>query len=244
MGLLAQFAAAVFRKVGWLSVPALWQLPARALCIVLIFIHLGMAPIALARTSERVKTSGRILVRAAASLPSDTAARFQTVLMVNTPTYATYSYGVLRRLMYGKPYLSRTLVLGSGCHPIKIHRQDEHTLLIRRERGFLAPLGNPNPSHEMSQVLFDQRSTFLTLDRLYRDHTPMTVGQRIKLLGVTVEITEVTHDGRPVEAAFHFAMRLKNRFFRWLHWEDAEYVPFVLPAVGETVTLPAVKIPY
>ena len=40
----------------------------------------------------------------------------------------------------------------------------------------------------------------------------MAVGQRIELMGVSVEITALT---------------------------DGGYAPFVLPAVGETVTLPA-----
>jgi hypothetical protein len=29
-----------------------------------------------------------------------------------------------------------------------------------------------------------------------------------------------------------------------LQWEDGVYVPFVLPAAGETVMLPAAKVPY
>ncbi len=244
MGLLAQFVAAVFQKVNWPSMGALWYLPARALCTFLIVIHLGLAPIAFARTSERFKTNGRFLVRAAASLPSDTTARFQTVVIVNSPTFATYSYSTLMRLMYGDPYLSRTLVLASGSHPIRIHRQDERTLLVRPEGGFLATPCNSQPGGELPQVLFDQRSAYWTLDQLYRDNSPMTIGQRISLIGVTVEVTALTDDGRPAEAAFHFLTKLENPLFRWLHWNHDAYAPFNLPAVGETLTLPPIKISY
>ena len=244
MGLLAQFVSAVWQNVNWPSIRAWGHLPARALCVVLLFIHLGMAPVALARTSEHFKVYGRALGRSAASLPSDTAARFQTVLIVSTPTYAVFTYSVLMRFLYGEPYLSRTLVLGSGSRPLEIHRPDERTLLIRPAGGFLAPLGGSPPGREMALVLFDQRCAFRTLDRLYRDHTPMTVGQRIRLLGVTAEITALTADGRPAEAAFRLGMKLENPLFRWLRWEDGEYVPFVLPAVGEKLTLPAATVSY
>ncbi len=71
----------------------------------------------------------------------------------------------------------------------------------------------------------------------------MTVGEKISLLGVTVEITALTDDGRPAEAAFRFAMTLESPLFRWMQWANGVYAPFVLPAVGETVTLPVATVP-
>jgi len=96
----------------------------------------------------------------------------------------------------------------------------------------------------MERLLFDQRCVLQWVDRLYRDSAPMKIGQKIKLIGVTVEITALTDDGRPAEAAFRFAMKLESLLFRWLQWEDGAYVPFALPAVGETVTLPAATVPF
>lgn len=57
------------------------------------------------------------------------------------------------------------------------------------------------------------------------------------------EVTAITDDGRPAEAVFHFAAALEDPSLRWLQWENGVYVPFVLPAVGETLTLPAVTVP-
>jgi len=244
MGLLAQFIAAVLQRVDWLPMRARWRLPSVGLCVVLIMIHLGVAPIVLARAAGHLKRSGRSVARAAESLPSDTAARFQTVLLVSTPSYASFAYGALTRLLQGNPYLSRTIVLGSGSNPIELHRPDSRTLLVRPLGGFLAPAGNPQPGRGMERLLFDQRYVFQSVDRLYRDSAPMTIGEKINLLGVTVEITALTDDGRPAEAAFRFAMKLESLLFRWLQWEDGAYVPFALPAVGETVTLPAVTVPF
>jgi hypothetical protein len=243
MGLLAQFLAAVLQKADWLPTRARWRLPSVGLCVVLIIMHLGVAPIALARAAGHLERSKRLIARAAESLPSDTAARFQTVLLVNTPSYATFVYGALTRLLNGEPYLSRTLVLGSGSNPIELHRTDKHTLLVRPLGGFLTSAGGPQPNSAMRRLLFDQRCVYQSIDRLYRDSAPITVGEKISLLGVTVEITALTDDGRPAEAAFRFAMRLESSLFRWLQWEDGAYVPFALPGVGETVTLPAVTIP-
>ena len=244
MGLLAQFLAAVTQRADWLPTRAWRRLPVGAICVALVFIHLCMAPRALARTAGTFKRGGRSVARAADSLPSDAAARFQTVLLVSTPSYATFAYSALTRLSHGNPYLSRTLVLGSGCQPIEIHRPDEHTLLVRPDGGFLAQPGNPQSGSGLEQLLFDQRRVLQSVDRLYRDSAPMTIGQRIGLFGVTVEITEIADDGRPTEAAFHFALGLGSPIFRWLQWEDGAYVPLALPAVGETVTLPGATVSF
>ncbi|MBU0754012.1 MAG: hypothetical protein KJ645_02665, partial [Planctomycetes bacterium] len=134
--------------------------------------------------------------------------------------------------------------LGSSCNPIHIRRDDERTLVIRPEGGFLAAPGSQRPGREVERILFDQHCGFQAVDRLYRDSSPMTKGGRIELLGIAVEITEVTPDGRPAEAVFHFATKLENRFFQWLRWEDGVFVPFAVPAVGERVTLPAARVPF
>ena len=65
---------------------------------------------------------------------------------------------------------------------------------------------------------------------------------RIELDSLTIEILEITEDGRPHEVAFHFDRELENEFFRWIRWEDGIYVPFHPPRVGETVTLPAIRL--
>lgn len=244
MGLLAQFIAEVSRMVKQLPWLTWRRMPVRAFCAVLLFMHMGVAPVTLAREAGSFKRFGDSVRKAADSLPSGPAARFQTTLIVSTPSFSTFAYGALTRLLYGEPYLSRTLVLGSGGQPIEIHRPDKRTLLLRPEGGFLSRLGGRGPSGELEQLLFDQRCLMHSLDRMYRDTTPMRIGQRVNLIGVTAEITAITNDGRPAEVAFRFAMRLENRLFRWVQWKDGAFVPFALPAIGETVTLPAATAPF
>jgi hypothetical protein len=243
MGLLALFFATVLQNADLLPVWRWKHLTARALCVALIFIHLCAAPVCLARTAGSFKRSGHTLTEAADSLPSDLAAPFQTVLIVSSPTHASFAYSALTRLLNGRPYLSRTLVLGSGSQLIELHRPDERTLCLRPEDGFLASTGALRPGREVEQLLFDQRRAILALDWLYRDSAPMTIGRQINLLGATAEIATLTDDGRPAEVTFRFATKLESRLFRWMRWDDGAYIPFALPAVGETVTVPAATVP-
>ncbi|UCE60195.1 MAG: hypothetical protein JSU63_00305 [Phycisphaerales bacterium] len=243
MGLLAQLLATILRNEDWLRTRAWRRLPARVLLVILIVAHLGLAPRALARTTGILKESYQAFTQAEASFPSDPAARFQTVLVVNTPTHALITYSGMKRLLNGKPQPAGAVVLGSSVHPVEVSRPDEHTLLIRPEGGFLAPVKGTSLSQELKHVLFDSGLVFLSLDRLYRSSSPMKIGQRIKLWGLTVEVTALTDDGRPAEAAFRFRTTLEDPTFYWMQWEDGEYVHFVVPTIGEMVRLRAATFP-
>ena len=82
------------------------------------------------------------------------------------------------------------------------------------------------------------------LDHLYRDTTPMRVGDRIAYGGVSVEIADASEDGRPIEVWVYFNVDLEDSSLRWLQWKNGVYVPFEPPAVGETITLPSVVVPW
>ncbi len=242
MGLVAQFVAAVVQSRNPKQRRSSRRLPAIAVCSVLLVVHLIIAPWNLARTATSLAKVGSSVAEAAASLPTSSHARFQTVLIVNAPSYAAYAYGALRRFAHNDPYLSLTFVLGSSSRPITIQRLDDHTLAVRPDGGFLAPLGNAGGYAEMQRLLFNQRAAVDTLDRLYRGSTPMVVGQRIPLLCGTVEIGALTDDGRPEEAVFHLALDLDSPLFRWLKWQDGRFVPFEVPSEGKTLTLPPAQL--
>ncbi len=237
IGLLAQLIAAAFQKKKVVSLNTRQLLPARAFCFVLIFLHLGVAPWALFRTQESFMRIGGIIGEAATSLPSDKTSLVQTVIIVNTPTFATIGYGILSGLAKGVLSIRQPLVLGSSCRPIRVHRQDERTLLIRPKGGFLPQPGSPGNENEMEQLLFNQFHGVRSLDRIYCNNGSLTKGQQINLFGMVVEITALTENGLPAEAAFRFTTKLENPYFQWMQWDGSSFVPFTLPAVGETVTL-------
>jgi hypothetical protein len=243
MGLLAQFLAAVWQGSDWVPSSRIRRLPLQAACWVFVVIHLVVAPLGLAGTANSVKTFGTFIDRAASSLPSDPGARDQVAVIVNTPTAFLSFYGPVVQALKGRTIPNRTLILGSGIYPMTISRPARDVITIRPDGGYLPLPGRPQPGHEASQPFFHPAYLFQMLDRLYRDATPMRVGDRIEYGGVTVEITTITDDGRPDEVSFHFDVDLDDPSLRWLQWHGGVYVPFDVPEVGESMVLPAVTVP-
>ena len=108
----------------------------------------------------------------------------------------------------------------------------------------MAPPGSPRPGSEATQPVFHPSYIFQMLDTLYRDNTSLRVGDRVAYGDATIEVTEVTGDGRPAEVAFRFEVDLEDPTLRWLQWHEGVYVPYVPPAVGETEILPSVVLPW
>jgi hypothetical protein len=240
-GLLAQLLAGLVDRAAWLLRARAWRGPAFGAGVLLALLHLVLAPVGLARGSADLRAFGHLIARAAASLPSDPAVRDQVALIVQTPTAFVSIFGWPVQAAAGRPTPGRLLVLGSSIHAITVERPDGDTLLLRPEGGYLLPPGSPLPGTDQPDL--DLRYLMPLFDRLYRDATPMRLGERIELTGVRVEITAVTADGRPAEARFRFDAGLEDPSFRWLRWQDGVYVPFRLPAVGASVTLPPAAVP-
>ena len=89
---------------------------------------------------------------------------------------------------------------------------------------------------------FDPRYIYSLFDLLFKDDPRTRPGDRIELDWLSIEILQITEDGRPHEVAFHFDLELENKVFRWIRWEDGIYVPFEPPRAGETITLPAIRL--
>ena len=244
MGLLALFMTAVWRRVDWVPSTRLRRLPLSVACWAFVVIHLVFSPLALATTTNKVGIFGTIISRAAESLPSDPGVSNQTALIVNTPSVFFSIYGPLMQGLEGHATPSRTLTLGSGIYPTTISRSAPNVLAVRPAGGYLVPAGSPQPGHEQSQPAFHPAYFHQMLDHLYRDATPFEAGDRVAYGGASVEIAETTEDGRPIEVRVHFAVDLEDSSLRWLQWRNGAYEPFEPPAVGGTVTLPSVVVPW
>ena len=68
----------------------------------------------------------------------------------------------------------------------------------------------------------------------------MRVGQVVALSEVTVEVTEMTSDGRIAQAAFTFAHPLEDNRYVWLLWDEdtSTYERVQMPPVGESRVYP------
>ena len=168
----------------------------------------------------------------------------QVVVIVNTPSVFISVYGPPIQALQGRRIPHRTLNLGSGIYPMTVTRSEPDTLTVRPEGGYLAPPGSPQPGREASQPAFDLRYFQQSVEYLYRDATPMQVGDQIAYGGTTVEVLDITDDGRPLEVSFRFDVSLEHPTLVWLQWNDGVYKPFQVPQVGESTVLPAVTIPW
>lgn len=236
MGLLALFLGNLRERAPWLPARRSWSAVARTAAVILVVIHVVLAPIFLALHSRTPVIVGAGLLRLADSVPNDPDLAHQQLIIVNTPDAFTGSFLPILRALNNQPLPTHTRFLAPAAQPLELKRLDERTLAIRPALGFLPHPGTPNENAPHPNIDFTY--VHQRLDRLSRgDDHPMTLGQQIELTGVTIEITALTNDGRPAEATFRFAVPLEDPSLRWLRCEQGVYVPFTPPAVGDTVHL-------
>jgi hypothetical protein len=150
----------------------------------------------------------------------------KTVVLVNPPNESFGAYAPAVRAVRGEPCPERIRMLASVSTEITITRDDARSLRVRPSHGFL--------EHEAERIL---RAS----DR------PLVAGSVVHLAGMTATVTESTPDGRPAEAVFRFDVPLEDPSLVWLAWTreghgatlTRGYTPWALPAVGQSVTLPA-----
>lgn len=237
-GLIAQFLAGVAGRAAWLP-RGLGLAAARTAAVVLVVVHVLIAPVKLALSAPEYRNLGRTMERIAATLPGDEASRRQQWIVVHTPSAFFTLFTPVVRSMQGESSPERLLVLSAGLRGAEIERPDARTLRVRMPGAFLPRPGTPSPERSAGAIEFDPNYACQLLDLLFqRDDAAVSPGQRVSLGGVEVVITRRTPDGRPAEVEFHFDRPLEADAYRWLVWHDRGYTSFSPPAVGETVTLP------
>ena len=201
----------------------------------LIMVHLFLAPLGLLAASLSIRSFGVLYDRPIRSLPSDDSIASQDVFIVQIPSAFLSSSGPIILAMDGRPVPRSLLALGSSIYPIELERSGPSTLVFRPEGGFLPPPGGPHPGEADDHPMFHPLYVLTQFDHLYRDvGRPFSKGERIELSGVTAHITKLTQDDRPAEVTFEFDHPLEDSRYRWVIWRDGTYVPFDLPAIGET----------
>lgn len=207
MGLLGQFLAGLRDRT-----PRLVEKTAAAL---LILTHLVIAPLLKPVMAYSMKTYGKPMETAAASLPYSPD---QNVLVVSAPDYLTYvSFLPPMQHARGKPMPRRMVGLLAGQVGAEISRPDLRTLRVKVRGG-----------------LFDGY-----LGRLFRsERYPLRAGDVVELPRMRVEVLAADREGQPTELLFRLPVPLEDPSLRWITWSGRGFVPFTLPAVGETVLVP------
>jgi hypothetical protein len=165
----------------------------------------------------------------------------QHVYVINPPGAMSFMGGLFQRLFTDKPFPKSINYLSSGFAPVHIERVDAQTIVVTPEGGYTPPPGPIVDGATGTVTHVHLENIYRVLDGFYYNpRTPMQVGQVVALPAVTVEVTEMTGDGRIAQAAFTFAHSLDDGRYVWLLWNKATsaYERVQMPAVGETRVYP------
>ncbi|MHC4534646.1 MAG: hypothetical protein ACYS6K_11895 [Planctomycetota bacterium] len=218
MGLIAQFIYFVFIKTEKRPRFILWRIPALVLACIFILIHLIIAPLVFPVRAAYPMIPQEYAEKLMLTEGLDESVKNQDLIIVNPPIAFLMFQSPMMWECNNQPMPRHLRILTSSLYqPVDIYRPDANTLVIRPAYGFYA----------------------YVLDGLFRNNkNPFSVGDRVELTGMTIEIREITTDGRPTEAAFIFSTVLEDPSLRWLQHKDGAFVPFTPPAIGQRVILP------
>jgi hypothetical protein len=230
---IAQTRNLMFAGIGAFGLLALWftERPShpvrpRTQKVVLwffIILHLILAPILLIVSSAFPMGPLEKFQEYAYAYPDLEGIEKQDLIVVNHPG----PFGMLMflgdRAINGDPLPAHTRVLCQGLTPITLKRTSLTELHLSAKGGITDAF-----SHMVSSVSEEMKQ-----------------GKELKLTGMTVKVHKMNSAGTiPLEAVFTFDKNLEDPSYRWFVWSDKAFVPFTLPAVGETVNIPGMKLPF
>ena len=218
---VARLLAAYGEDRAWLSDTALRALILPPLVLALLVAKTVIDPIFMPSRARGNLVIRDNLDRAQASVPMDAAIASKRIVYVNPPGYPLAGYIPIERAALGQPHAISQVVLATGEADLRYERLDAHTLRVRQRGGFLQSPG--------SHLFRNPKRAF-------------TRGTTIGLDQVSIEIDELTSDGRPSAIVARFERTLEDPALVFLAWEGLGYVPFTPPEVGHSVTLPALDL--
>jgi hypothetical protein len=203
---------------------------------ILLVLYLVVSPLLVASnpavTRMMSKTQASVV-----SFGSAPALARQHVYVINPPGTMVYLPGLLERLLTDEPVPASFNYLSSGLTSVEIRRVDSRTITVTPDGGYTPPPG-PVVDEETGMVMHvHEENVYRALEGLvYNPQNPMRVGQVVALTEFTVEVTDMTGDGRIASAVFTFASPLDDDRYRWLRWDKSTstYEVVRMPPVGES----------
>jgi hypothetical protein len=127
--------------------------------------------------------------------------------------------------------------LALGLTGFRITRSTENTVVVTSSGDNLFVVPNLGPVH--TAYALQRVNEFLF------NKTKWKSGDRVVRKGWTIDILETSASDEPRSVAIHFDSPLESNNRLWLQfvWQSREYVPFVLPQVGESVDIPGPRGP-
>ncbi|HEX7480121.1 MAG TPA: hypothetical protein VF331_20145 [Polyangiales bacterium] len=183
-----------------------------------LLVHLLLSPLGLPVSSCGIAVSTP-LSRAPDTIGDEIAG--SDAIFMTAPDYFAVKLVQLSRRVQKQSLPRHWRALSFGEQAVTVRRTDERTLELDYDGGIL-------------QTPFTE---------LYRDRRlPMRVGERIELEGLSIEVLQLTSDGRPSSARFRFTQPLDAPSFRFYAWIDGRFVPFTPPPVGQRRVLPPATV--
>jgi hypothetical protein len=206
----------------------------------LLILYLIVSPIVVISNPASTRTMAEDQAQVA-DFGRDPELSQQHLYVVNPPGTMIYIAGMLQRLFTDEPFPASINYLSSGFTPVHIERVGARTIVVTPEGGY-TPLPGPITDDATGMVTHVHlENVYRALDEnFYNPRNPMQVGQVVALSEVTVEVTEMTGDGRIAQAAFTFAHPLEDNRYIWLLWDEdtSTYERVQMPPVGETRVYP------
>ena len=196
---------------------ATWRLVAHLVAGFWLFVHLPFSICSMPIRSGMFAEYGRrIRVGAQSECLESPELSGQNVILINPPdTFFLWHFAAIR---YHSEQVApqRTWSLGTGLVGLELRRVDDVTLEV-------TVIGR----------LLDHPTA-----RLFRHaREPLNTGWKRELSGITYEVTDASADGQPVKFRIRCEQSLDSGRYLWLRWRDAEFVPCVLPEVGESLSI-------
>jgi hypothetical protein len=234
--LFADVAAA--RKTGPLT--AFQRILLRIVTPLLLILYLVVPPIVVIASPASTRTMAEDQARAS-DFGSAPELAEQHLYVINPPGAMSFVGGLFPRSFTDKPFPTSINFLSSGFTPVHVERVDARTIIVTPKGGY-TPLPGPIVDDATGMMTpIGLENVYRALDEFhYNPRNPMHVGQVVALSEVTVEVTEMTSDGRIAQARFTFAHPLEDNRYVWLLWDEATstYERVQMPPVGESRVYP------
>ncbi len=144
------------------------------------------------------------------------------LFIVNHPAPMVMYHTLGQRAAEGRPTPAHARVFSHAWAPVTVERLGPKELRVRCETG-------------LPDVF-----SYVIADKL--DHLP--VGDSLALTGVTLTVADTDDTGLPTELRCAFDRPLEDESSVWLCWRNGGFEPFTPPAVGQSVELPAMGLPF
>lgn len=207
---------------------------------ILLLLYLVVSPLLVISNPAITRTMAEEQARAADFGSTPELAK-QHLYVINPPGVMSFMAGLFQRLFTDKPFPESINYLSSGFSPVHIERVDTQTIIVTPDGGY-TPLPAPIIDNKTAKVShFHLQNVYRAMDGFhYNPQHPMQVGQVVTLSEVTVEVTEMTGDGRIAQAAFTFTHPLDDDLYVWLLWNEdtLAYERVQMPPAGESRVYP------